>query len=255
MGKMFDRRYVIGDIHGHWDVVQNGFYKIEADNVLYIQIGDFNIGYRPVKDEMADLLILDNILINTNSYLWIIRGNHDNPFWFMPGQFEDQKSQLKRIEFIPDWTTREVDGEKFFFLGGATSIDRLESQRKMKENEYLFGMKTWWKEETIDFNGGEIPTDADRMFAHTAPNICKPFTKGHLVEYYAKDHINMNGKNIKGDHKLLDDLDKERENMTNIVQQIPDLKSYYYGHFHSPYSEYVEGCHFRCISIDEFFEF
>lgn len=245
--KKYNTRFVIGDVHGRWDEIQKGFYQIDLDNVLYIQIGDFNIGYNDVEVEMRDLKILDHVLESTNSDMWVIRGNHDNPFWFRKGEFDEYKSQLKRIEFLEDWTTREVDGEKFFFLGGANSIDRLVRQKDLTT--------TWWKEEIIDFNGGTVPMDADRMFAHTAPNICEPFTLGPLVEKYSKDRFDIFGKELEGDKTLKGDLFTERENMRNIVEQITNLKSFYYGHFHRGYSSTIEGCQYRCVDINEFYEF
>jgi len=245
--KKYTAKYVIGDIHGHWDVIQAGFYQIDMDNVLYIQIGDFNIGYNPVEIEMKNLKILDNILESTDSDMWIIRGNHDNPFWFQDGEFDQYKAQLKRIRFIKDGTTEIVDGEKYFFLGGANSIDRLVRQKD--------STTTWWKEEVIDFDNIVVPADTDRMFAHTAPNICEPFTLGPLVTTYSKYRFDVHGTELEGDKKLVNDLTIERQKMTDIVKQISNLKSYFYGHFHHPYVARVEGCHYRCVDIDEFFEF
>jgi len=72
----------LGDIHGNWDVMTNHFEGNDITNVNLIQVGDFGIGYLKKDEESQRLKYLSSILKKRNSFLYIIRGNHDDPSYF-----------------------------------------------------------------------------------------------------------------------------------------------------------------------------
>lgn len=236
---VYRKTFLLGDIHGTWSAILNHLNRIDEDQICYIQVGDFAIGYNPVDYEMKKLKILDEELRKKNSDLFIIRGNHDNPEWFRQGQFDQYKAELTNIFFIPDYTVLNINLENILFVGGAVSIDRVYSK--------MTGRK-WWEDEVVKFDFDKVKDllDIDRMVCHTAPDFVEPLTFNQLVYNYAKQ-----------DDLLLADLRNERANMTKLVTDVMSnnkLKGYYYGHFHNHYRFYHRDCEFIGLSVNQFIQ-
>jgi len=240
---VYREKYLLGDIHGEWSVILNHLCKVsdfdleEKRNICYIQVGDFGIGHNDVKIELKKLLVLNKELVDHESDLFIIRGNHDDPEWFDPDKKIKYKNQLTNIFFVPDYTVLNIDLENILFVGGAVSIDR--NHTKMYGGKY-------WEDEVVKFDFELVKEfkDIDRMICHTCPDFVEPLTFGSLVYKYA-----MN------DDLLLNDLTTERANMTKLVTEVMKnnkLKGFYYGHFHSNYRFYHNDCEFICLSINTF---
>jgi len=198
----YREKHFLGDIHGQWNVILNHLRKVsefdldEKKNVCYIQVGDFGIGYNTPEKEIKKLHILNDELVNHDSDLFIIRGNHDDPEWFIEDNKIEYKEQLTNIFFVPDYTVLNIDFENILFVGGAVSIDR--NYNKMNGGKY-------WEDEVVKFDFDFVKNirEIDRMVCHTSPDFVEPLTFNNLVYRYA-----MN------DDLLLGDLRKERENMT-----------------------------------------
>jgi metallophosphoesterase superfamily enzyme len=73
--------YIVGDIHGKFETIFNHLYYNELKDVVYIQVGDFGIGYN-LKYEKEKLRELNLLLEERYSELYVIRGNHDDPSFF-----------------------------------------------------------------------------------------------------------------------------------------------------------------------------
>lgn len=115
-----DRVIFIGDLHGDWEAIPDFITKYDIKNTTFIQVGDFGIGFDgAIKDEHR-LVKLNFPLVKTENELLIIRGNHDDPqYW---NNAEDWNK--RNIEFVPDFTVKEINFMKYFFVGGGVSIDR-----------------------------------------------------------------------------------------------------------------------------------
>lgn len=235
---IFDKKYLLGDIHGNWYVIQEHLIKINADNVAYIQVGDFGIGFFSDKEDFRKLSILNANLVEHNSFLYIIRGNHDRKDWFMDNQMLDEKNLLSNIFFMSDYSVLNIDNENILFIPGAVSIDRV---HRRKNN------MGWWADEVVDFDfekAGKF-VNIDRIISHTAPDFCQPTSFGNLVHEFASD-----------DKHLIDDLSNERKNMTKIVSIIMNnnkIKSLHYGHFHRSYYFRHSNCDFIGLGVNEFY--
>jgi hypothetical protein len=239
---IYNEKYLLGDLHGTWSVILNHLKMTDFDmnfrkKVCYIQVGDFGIGHNDVEIELKKLIILNDELVNHDSDLYIIRGNHDDPEWFKEEGKLDYKKQLTNIFFIPDYTVLNIDFENILFIGGAVSIDRNDS--KLKGRKY-------WEDEVVkfDFDFVKELRDIDRMICHTAPDFVEPLKFNNLVYRYATN-----------DDLLLEDLRTERANMTKLVTEVMSnnkLKGFYYGHYHNRYRFYHRNCEFIGIDIDQF---
>ena len=118
----FDYIFFCGDIHGEYDVIPNFIRDHKLYNVAVIVVGDFGIGFEVMKTEIKRLNYLNNRMKHTNSKLFAIRGNHDNPLYFT-GEFD--KSNVK---LLPDYTILNLNDNNILCIGGAISVDR--KQRK-----------------------------------------------------------------------------------------------------------------------------
>lgn len=236
--KVFNKIYLVGDLHGFWNIIVNHASNNNTYDSCYIQVGDFQIGFSD-KDE-ENLILLNNFLADNNNFLYVIRGNHDNPFWFNGNQFDEIKNKLDNILFIPDYTVLNINHENILFIGGAISIDRIPR---------IARSTGWWAEEVVDFDFDKASefNNIDRMVCHTAPDFVPPLkiSSGSIVYDYAHN-----------DKLLLDHLKLERENMTKLVNLIllkNKIKSFFYGHFHNSYKFYHNNCEYIGLDINQFF--
>lgn len=236
----YKEKYFIGDLHGEWGQILRHVKKESRYKVCYIQVGDFGIGYNDPKIELKKLLILNSELSKSESDLYIIRGNHDDPDWFNKKLNLEYKVQLSNIFFIPDYAILNIDSENILFIGGAVSIDR--NYNKHNGGKY-------WELETVnfDFEYAENLTGIDRIVCHTCPDFVEPLTFGSIVYRYAVN-----------DELLLDDLRTERKNMSklvNIIMSNNNIKSFSYGHFHKNYRSFYNDCEFLCLNENTFKSF
>jgi UDP-2,3-diacylglucosamine pyrophosphatase LpxH len=238
----YNMRFLLGDIHGAWRVIPNHLISIDMNKVCYIQVGDFRIGYDPIEVDKKNLLILNEILSESDSHLLVIRGNHDNPSWFIDENFREVKDLLTNILFVQDYSVLNIDGENFLFIGGAVSIDRESSKKK----DMINGTKSYWIDEVVnfDYDFAKNVRNIDRIVCHTSPDFCSPVRFNDLVYSYAQR-----------DSLLLRDLREERSKMTELVTEIKknnNVKGFYNGHFHSDHYFYHEGTEFVALGINVF---
>ena len=78
---------IVGDIHGEFDMLRNKIKYYDLDNVILFQVGDFGVGFNynnPVNilKENRQLLNINKFLKKRNIFLYVVRGNHDNPLFF-----------------------------------------------------------------------------------------------------------------------------------------------------------------------------
>lgn len=236
--KVYNKKFLLGDIHGYWSVVLNKLVNLDEQNICFIQVGDFGIGFGDIDKEFNRLSNLNAKLAEYNSDLFVLRGNHDNPNWFNETQYNTLKEKLTNIFFVPDFTVLNIDLENILFIGGAVSIDRVQRRMAMETS--------WWENEVVNFDFSKIAQfkDIDRVICHTAPDFCQPLKFNQTVYDFATQ-----------DDRLLDDLRFERANMTKLVTAIMNnnkIKGYYYGHFHNSYRFYHNNCEFIGLGINEF---
>ena len=71
----------VGDTHGIrpiFNIIE--YNSIRGSNLIHV--GDFGLGFQDIIRDVKNLLTLDEMLLETNNILYVIRGNHDCPiFW------------------------------------------------------------------------------------------------------------------------------------------------------------------------------
>jgi predicted phosphodiesterase len=217
----------LGDIHGNWNELLFKIQLKKISNANIISVGDLGVGFNPSRD-MVTYGLLDKEFKQNNINFYAIRGNHDDPSAFKG----NDRICLDNFELVEDYSVFEHNSKLIQLIGGAVSIDR---------TGRTVGV-SYWEKEGVVFNR-DACQKVDILVTHTAPSHCFPQQFNELVYGWARE-----------DAYLLEDLTDERAVMDEIFKLCsPSL--HLYGHFHSNWSERVNGCVSRLLNIDELWEY
>lgn len=187
----------IGDAHGQYD----RYVKMARKRNCTVQIGDLGFKYG----------CLENLDPEKHK---VLGGNHDN--YSVIHEFP---------HYLGDWGSCTLDGTEFFFLRGASSIDR---------HLRTIGID-WWSEEEIKIEAFIEAREFYRemkprlVFTHTCPDRVAPSFLDPRYSY--KIHMSRTGW-------MLDEL-------FNIHE--PEL--WVFGHFH--YSKSITEGRTKFVCLDE----
>ncbi len=228
---------LIGDVHGEFKELTA---KLERSNVresYFIQVGDFGLGFKKKEVESDELEVLNSFLITGNNHLYVIRGNHDNPKYFKA------PSGLSNITFLADYSLLELEGQTILLAGGAISIDRM---ARVLDVSYWPG-EAFGYDETLLEKRIKGVTKIDIVVTHNAPEKFYPTELADIVVAYALR-----------DGPLLWEIKKDRYRHSQLLDFLIHKKLkpkfWYYGHFHSSYSDKHKGIKYRVLDCSEFFE-
>jgi UDP-2,3-diacylglucosamine pyrophosphatase LpxH len=214
----------LGDHHGEWDFVFDIIKTKKIENCYIICVGDGGEGFMSKDKQLRQFDILNNRFKKYNIEYKSIRGNHSDPSYF---QGIDRVS-LSNFELIEDYTVAEYDGKKIQFIGGAVSIDRTSRTEG----------RSYWEDEIVKFDR-EKCKEVDILVTHTTPSWCFPQQFNQTVYGWANE-----------DAYLLEDLTEERAIMDEICK-LCKPRLHLYGHFHSSWTERVNGCVHKLLDINE----
>jgi hypothetical protein len=206
----------IGDVHGKFDQLISKMETILEGNtgVNFVQLGDFGLGFeQPVRD-WNTLNPINELLKQSDSMLYVIRGNHDNPaFWDSGCGFH-----FSNITFMPDDYIREIEGKICYFAGGAVSIDR---SRRRQGVDYWCGEE--YRQDPVLYLGNN---KVDILFTHDVYHPCSPYSihNSEAVKHFAET-----------DKYLIEDLTESQVSMKilydGILKTNPNFV-WYHGHYH-----------------------
>ncbi|WP_211999861.1 metallophosphoesterase [Chitinophaga sp. HK235] len=230
---------IVGDLHGGYPEMLSRIQKLGLENTTFIQVGDWGLGFQPVDHDKKALAQVDKFLQKTQNHLYIIRGNHDNK-WFW-----DHRDQLhlKNVHLIQDYEVRTIEQHKILFIGGGISIDR--TSRILNKN--------YWADETVVYNEpllkAACANGIDMVISHIAPREVWPHTYNPLVLHFI-------AKELTAGNDLSAELKNERLLMSQVYQHVcaAGCRMWYYGHYHESHVEEKEGIVFRCVSIQEMYD-
>jgi len=223
--------YLLGDIHGDFNTISYFAQKnVEKEPTTLIQVGDFGAGFH--KDFTDHMEHLNTILNEFNVTLYAIRGNHDDPKFF------DGTYNWSNIKLLPDYTVTVIEGKRILFIGGATSIDRLQ---RIPE-------RSWWEGEifNLDVDKLSLYEGIDIVVTHTAPKFAYPIGFNHLVMSFAAY-----------DPTLLEDLTNERQALAIAYETLKEknkIKKWFYGHFHTTEKTEHEDTIFHVLGINYIYQ-
>lgn len=155
-------------------------------------------------------------------------GNHDNPdVWKISEKYSNVVLlQTGEVGIFPN-------GKKVLFVGGGVSVDRCDRRENYN----------YWKDEitpTLDH-----VEKTDFVFSHDAPEYFNHSTNS-LPKKFPRYCLN--------DPTLIQDCLNQRNNVSNIVEK-SGAKVIFSGHFHNDIRQEINGVYYRCLDINERFEF
>ena len=215
----------IGDVHGDYFFIED-FCKHNNDFII-CQVGDLGLGFEHIKTELARLNVINDICKANHNIFCGIRGNHDDP-----KRFAEFRNKFANVYFPEDYEVCKWLGKTIQFIGGAISIDR---------SARIDGV-SYWRNEGVVFDKNKCQK-VDILVTHTAPSHCFPQQFNEMVYGWAKE-----------DDSLLSELTAERSAMDELFKLCKP--SYHvYGHFHSSWTEEINGCKHNLLDINEIKEY
>lgn len=243
--KIFNHIIVFGDIHGEWDVIPNFIRDYQLSNCAIIVAGDFGIGFAPMKDELRRIKNISKRMKHTDSTLFAIRGNHDNPEYFT-GEFDTD-----RFKLVPDYTVLNLNNINILCVGGAYSVDRVVRRSYYNPREKksdVIVVNDYWKDEVFNYDHDKVMSlkDINVVVTHSAPNVAPPYLKSGLDTWAVKDE------------NIIQDCDIERSQLsqmyTNLIDNGNKISLWFYGHFHQSNTIEYNGTRFIGLSINQYKE-
>jgi predicted phosphodiesterase len=236
----FKQVLFVGDIHGNFDVIPNFIKTFELDNCAVFQLGDFGVGFEDEIKEQRRLKYLNDRMKVSNSKLFAIRGNHDDPKYF------DGNNMFENLELLKDYSVVNINGWNILGIGGAVSIDRIQRNGYGYHSNGSEG-RSWWKDEVVVLDHEKLKdlNDIDIIITHTAPSFCSPILKDNLRMWFNYDP------------PLENDVNVERQTMTeiyDILKENNNISEWYYGHFHGTHKTERDKTNFYGVNINEVVE-
>jgi hypothetical protein len=222
--------YIVGDIHGKFQELIGKLALLDIKDAIVICVGDLGIGFRDWEVKLrTSVSYLSDYLVRENIDFYSIRGNHDNPDFFLTpcSQFA-----------LNCWTIGDyinlVNSEHYIYcIGGATSVDG-----HLRQPEF-----NWWEGEGVvilkDVDTSRY-TGVDTVITHVSPDITWPHDNKKSVEGKLGYEIPQ---------EIWDRTQIERAYLSRFASHlVPAPKYWFYGHYHH-YSNHLDknGTTFICL--------
>jgi UDP-2,3-diacylglucosamine pyrophosphatase LpxH len=197
--------YILGDVHGKFRNLIQYIHEKSIENCYLICVGDLGIGFNySFKGEIEACKTFNKFLKERNINFLSIRGNHDDPTFFKGAS----RLNFTNFELLEDYTVRELNGEKFLFVGGAVSIDRLFRKQDI----------SYWIDEIFVLDESKI-VECDVLITHSVPSWSGDWSKSGISSWCERDPT------------LWDECVKERQDHDRLIE-LCKAKWHYSGHMH-----------------------
>lgn len=212
--------YIIGDVHGKVTELIQCLNDAKINSSTIICVGDFGLGF--IIPEQLN--VLQHQLAADNNLIITIRGNHDNPYYFV---LSTNRHIRMNLIAVGDYTQMYIPGlGKTLFIGGGYSLDK--AYRKEGVD--------YWQEELPKFSS--IPEshyhDSETVITHCAPTEYIPMQFKRISDTMPNDVRD----DIKHTKQVLDLVYQE------LVEGNPQPPKWYFGHYHTSYI----GENYRCLN-------
>lgn len=223
-----------GDIHGEFNTLRYDINRLH-ENSYIIQVGDFGMGFhKPNYYKDHAFPELNEVLVKKNCHLYAFRGNHDDPSYFKETH---NPFDYSNITLLADYSELDLLGKNILVVGGAVSVDR----------RFRVPNKSWWSDEefVLKFEH-EFPykdRQYDLVLTHTRPGVCGAFKGFASIKDWCDQDVD-----------LKNDLIVESQALDKLWEWTKP-KDWIYGHFHQSHLISHEGTSFRCLDIDEHYQY
>lgn len=259
--------YCVGDLHGNFKDILYFIKTNDIKNSVIIFCGDIGIGFYKPDYYKQVFNKIKKELSKRNLYILFCRGNHDDVEEFNGNTYKD-----KRIRTLRDYTVIQIFDIKdveykgisynILNVGGAISIDRTyrlaRTERRALEYMHHHGCsfeeafrkcpQEYWLGEEPSFNKDKLEeiknagVKINAICTHTCPDFCVPYTKDGIKGWLLEDS------------KLEEDIDKERQTMTDLYNKLIEdghpIDKWCYGHYHFHNFQEIDGIKFYLLDMD-----
>lgn len=202
--------FITGDVHGEisrFDERTNPIVKHLTKDDYYIVAGDFGFIFRNDEEERRNLNKLEELPFT----ILFIDGNHENFHVLSSYQVTrwngGKVHQIRKNVFhLMRGQVYEIEGKKFFTMGGGYSIDKFLRREG----------KSWWKE--------EMPSKEE--YAEASKNLEKHGFKVDYIITHAAPEETM--EQIFPNHEP----EKELNFFLDWVRQHTEYRHWYFAHLH-----------------------
>lgn len=195
-------------------------------NSLFIIAGDCGLGFNKPKyyEDLFDKF--NKVLSYNNSYIIMVRGNHDDPAYF-----DGERVNLSNIKAVPDYSVISAGGKNILCVGGAISLDRtwrIKQEQRINRFSTTKKKTIYWKDEAPVYNQEALDDitkniKIDYVVSHTAPSFVSPENHAGLDDWSVDDST------------LVSDVKEERRVLDKVFETLRDCdmrpKYWAYGHF------------------------
>lgn len=205
---------LVGDVHGNVEWAKSAIYRaadLGAERIIFL--GDF--GYK-FKDRF--IAGLSEASKDTGLLIEWIDGNHED-FDKLESMYYDLGPEFK---YHQRGTVEIIDGVRFMFLGGATSVDR-----EFRISGVYPG-KHWWHQESLtmtDVYRARLYGKADVILSHDAPYLPPvPTHKGPTAPFPKFDL----------------DVSELHRTIYEFIYRRAMPKYVFHGHYHAFYEDVID---------------
>ena len=251
--------YVVADVHGAFDIFEKYINHNELSDCVIIVAGDSGIGFYRKNYYERIFSSMNNHFIEKNIHCYMIRGNHDDPYYF-----DGEQINFSNIKAISDYTIISNDKCNILCVGGALSIDRkyriTNYWRKVEDYATVMNvtleeakskfLPSYWNDEVPIFDEDilneikENGINIDYVITHTSPSFAFKSDKNG-IEYW-----------LKIDDALDNDLNNERSIIDKLYEKLVTdghiIKNWVYGHFHEHNDEIINNIQFTALMNCDF---
>ena len=241
--RTYEKVYVIGDIHGYFGELYNVISNDLSDSIIIIA-GDIGLGFRHISKYRSIFFKINAKLKEINSYILMLRGNHDDPSYF-----NGKKVQYSNFKTIKDYTVVQTKNHNILCVGGGLSIDRCARLVNI----------SYWNDEEVKYDEKKLDEIhknnivIDSVITHTYPRVPNIKTSDKILQSW-----------MEIDSTLKLSLDKEDESMIKLQEKLETfnhIKIWVCGHLHIPHSFVYNGtiyqqtdCNFTIYDMDNLIE-
>ena len=229
--------YVVGDIHGEFTKLAHDItYVHKLTDSVVIVAGDSGFWhYKPGYYKR----IWDRIkkrLERNNNMILCVRGNHDNPWYYDPANWEG----YDRWKAVKDYEILNFLGQKILCIGGATSIDQKERKEwNAKKERWGSSRKVWWiTERPEQVPMSHLPNKIDIIISHEAPMPIGPVV-------YRDDNMDLD---------IYRNICSDRDYLAEVLKELKP-RYWYFGHYHKSFSGTFGNTLYKGLGIEEIIQY